>query len=127
MTEQERILRACTHIQPDEKGQMCEVELRDGTILHVCDVCWNASVYARRSVRKAELDAMPRCEVPGCRMRATFTIGSAPATVGMCGRHVRRAQNAWQREVARACGGLWLPIAVHFSRDELIELAQRVS
>ena len=53
MTAQEATLRACNH-----SPRPCEVNLgtnRKPEILHVCSDCWNASVVARRTERKAQL------------------------------------------------------------------------
>ena len=48
---QDEILRACHHTD----RQTSEVRMGHGEILMVCCECWNASVYARRSARKAQL------------------------------------------------------------------------
>lgn len=47
------ILRACNH-----SHRPCEVNLgtnRKPEVIHVCSDCWNASVYAQRDERKAQL------------------------------------------------------------------------
>lgn len=54
MTAQQTILRACNHSQ----GTLSEVNLgtnRKPEIIHVCNDCWNKSVYAARDERKAQL------------------------------------------------------------------------
>lgn len=48
------ILRQCTHA-----SQTCEVQMSKTEILHVCDACYNAQVYARRAARKAQLAERP--------------------------------------------------------------------
>lgn len=50
MSAQTDILRACNH-----QHRSCEVNMGRGEVLGVCSDCWNASVYARRSERKAQL------------------------------------------------------------------------
>jgi hypothetical protein len=48
---QDEILRACSHAD----RLTSEVTMGRGEIINVCCDCWNASVAARRSARKAQL------------------------------------------------------------------------
>jgi hypothetical protein len=50
VTAQDTILRACSH-----SHKPCDVNMGRGEILPVCAECWNQSVYARRTNRKAQL------------------------------------------------------------------------
>ena len=72
--------------------------------------------------RKAQLDAMPRCDVSGCKRRGRWRIGNGPgAKVLVCGSHYTKAKRAWNRRFAGAM--CWLP-APTMSRDAMLELAE---
>jgi len=65
----------------------CEVQYAHGGTRETwCITCWSRHVAERRTTRKAQLDAMPRCEVPGCRKRGSLRIGNAPIAL-VCGWH----------------------------------------
>ena len=54
-----------------------------------CGPCL-ASEHAKRKVaRKAQLDAMPRCEVPGCKARGAYRLADQRL---LCGKHKRKAE-----------------------------------
>jgi hypothetical protein len=122
VTHQEQVLRACNHAE-----KTCEVSFRRGETFHVCGDCWNASVKARREDRKAELAQEPRCEVPGCKHRATYTVYY---TVGMCGYHLKAMQKTHQQQMAKALAGspmaglaMFLPVT-GITTEDIIALAQ---
>ena len=71
-----------------------------------CQACSHAEYDARKAARKAELAAMPRCEVPGCRARGKWTVG-AIEQVRLCGRHLTAARAAHYRRL-EPVGGLAL-------------------
>lgn len=116
MTDQEQILRICNHV-----NRSCAVNMGHGETLQVCDTCWNASVQARKAARKAQLAAMPRCEVPGCTRRGTQVVWGHTL---MCGHHLRRTEQGHYKAMASTPGGmgLFMPCP-HYSKAELIELA----
>lgn len=70
--------------------------------------------------RKAELNAMPRCDIDGCNRRSLWLIGNGPEKVRVCGRHFKRAQRNWDRQFAGAT--IWLP-APTLSKAALLRLA----
>lgn len=84
MTQNE-IIDACTHPTTDAD------RLADGR--RCCVACWNAGVAAARAARKAQLDAMPRCAVPGCKARGTWQCGHGEPVL-LCGRHKNKALRA---------------------------------
>lgn len=65
-----------------------------------CGECISVRNRAAREKRKADLRAMARCEVPGCRRRGTNRVMAAGNPL-ICGPHLKRANAA----VARAAGG----------------------
>ena len=79
-----------------------------------CVDCIAAINRRMREERKAQLAAMPRCEVDGCKARATYTVAGV---VRMCGRHVRKAE-------ARAAGFGWLAMAMDYDAATIKSLAQ---
>ena len=85
-----------------------------------CSDCYNAAVFARRARRKAELDAMPRCEVPGCKHRGNYRS----AGTLICGRHMKRAQRAHAKNMQGA-GWLALFERPQMTREALLALAQK--
>lgn len=84
-----------------------------------CMDCHNAGCARRAAERKAQLAAMPRCEVPGCKRRATWIVGPR---VELCGIHKRRAERR-HNATAATMGGLALFMPVNYSREELLEAA----
>lgn len=80
-----------------------------------CWKCRNSSILEQRAARKAQLAAMPRCEVPNCNARGAWrSLG-----VLLCTKHLRRAQNAHQRLAGTMP---WLP--PDYSREQLLEIAR---
>jgi hypothetical protein len=80
-------------------------------------VCHDRQNHERKARRKAELAAMPRCEVPGCRRRAAWTAG-AGQSVGLCGKHLNAARGKVSRHgiIGMLCGA-------NISGPALIKLA----
>ena len=117
MDTQETILRTCTH----DDATPC-VTLPGGETLRVCSECWNEGVYARRAERKAELAAMPRCEL--CKRRGTSHVGSGRDRVLLCGRHTANAKAGYIREYIGDSPFLFLPGPI-LSREEILELARK--
>ncbi len=67
--------------------------------------------------RKEALAAMPRCQVKGCKIRATLRAGSYNP-VGMCRRHFNIANRKFQ---ATSGGMFWLAYEIH--GEEVLQLA----
>ena len=114
MTEQSRILHDCTH-----EPRPCEVSIPGGASVRVCNDCWNRSVDVRQAARKAQLDAMPRCEVDGCQRRSTWTVSGG---VGLCGWHMRRMKREHNRRMA-SIGGMGLFMTVNYGREAVLSMA----
>jgi hypothetical protein len=92
----------------------------DGTPRARCCDCTNARNRAADARRKAELAALPRCEIPGCRARGNWTTGGAL----ICGRHLAKVK----REHAKVCasiGGMALFMPITFGRDDVIRWASK--
>lgn len=85
----------------------------------LCGDCIDAANRQAAADRKAELDAMPRCEIAGCNRRATWKVGGE--RVGMCGHHKARALKAANRQAA---GAGWLGLGWQPDRDTLLDLAK---
>ena len=88
-------------------------------VICYCDACIRALHAEAKAQRKAQLASMPRCEVPNCTRRATYEVGWD--RVGMCGYHLRMAENKLYAEAA-ASGMPWLPH--DYGRAEVLRLAQ---
>lgn len=90
-------------------------EQRDGELL--CSPCINEHNRKARAARKAQLAAMERCAVPGCKARGNLVHNGTL----ICGRHFKRAKETVYRNAARN------PIAmfqtVLLSREGLIAAA----
>jgi hypothetical protein len=84
-----------------------------------CNECARRERQEYAARRKAELDAMPRCEVEGCDHRGNWDV----AGVLLCGRHKSRAQAAHRRFAGSLPGGLGLFVAADYSREQIIRLA----
>jgi hypothetical protein len=71
-----------------------------------CSECHNRQYYEAKAKRKDQLDAMPRCEIPGCKRRATWIAGAGDK-IGICGKHLHRAQSkiASQGIIGALCSG----------------------
>ena len=89
----------------------------------LCADCINAINRRHREERRKQLAAMPRCEVPGCRARATHYHNGT----GLCGRHWKRASNAITAEMLAQTGGvpLWIGGPVVIPKERLIAAAQQ--
>ncbi len=87
MTQTE-ILESCQHDR-----RPCEVKMTDGRIIFVCNECWNASVEARRALRKAQLDARPRDCMRCGRHPHTCVVWYQYKLCGRCWRAVRVEHN----------------------------------
>jgi hypothetical protein len=88
-----------------------------GTAL--CSDCINRRNVAAAERRKAQLAAMDRCEVEGCRRRGNWKVGRPP--VLLCGRHKAAAMRAYAKHAAGNPFGLFMPWQP--SRAEVLELA----
>jgi hypothetical protein len=97
-----------------------DVRMPDGRTQDWCCDCYNQSVYEYRAKRKAELAAMPRCEVPDCRRRKTWTVAGG---VGLCGQHKKIAERGHQARCAQI-GGMALFLPINYNREEMLSLAQ---
>ena len=60
----------------------------------LCGACLGARNARLCEARKASFAALPRCEVPGCTRRSTFTVGYPGQTAELCGIHKSRAVQA---------------------------------
>jgi len=105
----------------DHSRKTHEFSNPDGSSLWTCQECSNAYHQAWKAARKAQLDAMPRCEIPGCSRRATYSAFS----VGMCGFHLNKAQRAHQKAMLTGAGGmgLFMPCPT-YNREQLIQMAR---
>jgi hypothetical protein len=56
-----------------------------------CLDCIRRDMAERQIARKAELDAMPRCEVPTCKRRGIYQVGHYDKVL-LCGRHLTKAR-----------------------------------
>lgn len=74
----------------------------------------NAARAAWKAARKAQLDAMPRCEL--CSRRGTMKVGIAK--VLLCGRHFKRAQHNFP------AAPFWMP-GPATTREYVLKLATR--
>jgi hypothetical protein len=59
----------------------------------LCHECIGVINLAIRAARKAQLAALPRCEVDGCKARGSLIVAGG---VLMCGRHHKRAESNLQ-------------------------------
>ena len=116
-------LRTCTH---DERRWSIGIHWEPDRI-DACRACVRATaelnlVYLAemKRARKAQLDAMPRCEVPGCKRRGTARWGWGNNRALLCGRHGKRAEREFNRNHA---GAFWLP-APAMSAAQIRTLAQ---
>jgi hypothetical protein len=123
---QDTILRACMaagHVSQDAMpaGSARRLEVRDPnskTSYYVCAPCWNAGAEAAREARRAQLDALPRCE--SCRKhRANYDVNG----LGLCGRCLRRVRKAHNANCNRI-GGLALFFPITYSRADYLSMAQ---
>lgn len=89
---------------------------REDTAL--CGDCLNDANAALRAARKAELDAMPRCEIEGCQRRGAQRL----VAVLLCGRHAKRVQEAHHRNMRENPFSIFAPTP-DYSRDQLVKMA----
>lgn len=97
--------------------------MRQGTgwvgIIAACDACAKSIDAHNKAIRKGELDALPRCECPGCKARGRWRI---PGML-VCGKHKAKIESAHNRIMAGAGGlGLFMPWP-NYDRDELVRMA----
>ena len=116
-------LRACTH---DERRWNIGIHWEADRI-DACRDCVKAAAELNRvylaemkRARKAELDALPRCEVPGCKYRGTARWGSGNNRALLCGRHGKRAEREFNRNHA---GAIWLPVPALLAA-QIVAMAQ---
>ena len=93
------------------------------------EVCWDCFNSARtlsnqykaelKRGRKAQLDAMPRCEIETCKRRGIARWGWGADRALLCGIHGKRAERQYARTMA---GPIWMP-GPNLSREEVISLA----
>lgn len=84
-----------------------------------CTRCWNESVEEADRQRKAQLDAMPRCEC--CKRRATYRING----VGLCGVHKKKVEAARVQQVkSMAIPVLGLLGTPQLSPEQIVEMAR---
>ena len=87
-----------------------------------CVQCISKHNRERRENRKAEMAALPRCEVPGCKRRGNWKAGQEK--VLLCGHHLKAAKIAHQKAVNIATGGvLFLGDQIPSSRDSVLKWA----
>ncbi|MEW5934130.1 MAG: hypothetical protein AB1816_11160 [Bacillota bacterium] len=82
----------------------------------LCSDCITEINRQIREERKRQLAAMPRCEVPGCKRRATHCHNGT----GLCGQHFWRAN---ETVLAKMGGFALLAAPVVLDREELIDAA----
>ena len=110
-----KIMADCGHLV-DERMHI-HWRRADGSWGRGCWDCHRAQEAADKLARKAELDAMPRCQVPGCKRRGTHTLQQG--IILMCGRHTKQVQAQHRRNV-----GGFLFACLTYTREQLIRLAQ---
>lgn len=100
-------------VQPQHPFYM---EGREG--LALCPDCITARNVAARAERKRQLDAEPRCEIPGCTRRGAWKMRG----VLLCGACKARVQRSHLEEMAGAgCLGLFL--VPEYDRADVLRLA----
>ncbi len=122
MTNQESIIRACTHTSAADYTTS-DITLSTGESVHCCCACWNQSVYARRAERKAQLKAHAQsnpCAVPNCKQGVKYTV----CGTGLCASHKRKAMKNGERRIMNSgMGAFALFTRINFDRATIIELA----
>ena len=91
----------------------------DGSWGRGCYECSAATNAQMKAKRKAQLDALPRCEVPGCARRGTMILMGQAL---MCGKHSKQAQAIHRRIVAET-GVLGWFYAGSYTKDGLLKMA----
>jgi hypothetical protein len=85
----------------------------------LCADCVGAANSKAAADRKAQLAALPRCEVPACARRGSVKVARI---VLLCGRHYNRMRAAAIRSMAGAGGmALFLP-PPEYSRDDILRM-----
>ena len=102
------------YVQPQWKASIAA-----GKVIAYCTDCIAALNKEHDIQRKAELAAMPRCEVPGCKRRGSWKA----AGVLLCGAHLKKAKHGHAR-AASAGGGLALFLPMEFDRLDVLQWAQ---
>ncbi len=96
-------------VQPQHPGYMRGVE---GIVL--CGECINEIHQRNKEQRKRDLDAMPRCEVPGCNRRGTWRVSGHTL---LCGWHLKAYRSAAQAE------GFGVLVDPDYSKAQILEMA----
>jgi len=105
----------CRDCGKQGQGYYVQPQPNGGPLCSDCIAKINRAIDAKH---KAELDAMPRCQVPGCTRRGTLRVGTYNRVL-MCGAHFNKAQKKLR---ANTAGMPWLPCDC--SGPEAITLAQ---
>ena len=100
-----------------DERERCYVEDYDRFRCHECARREWDDYKARR---KAELDAMPRCEVDGCDHRGNWSV----AGVLLCGRHKSKVEAAHIRIMVGIRGGLGLFVPYTPERHVILHWAK---
>ncbi len=103
------------YVQPQPPARRCELATHIPYAL--CTDCIAAINRRLRAAHRNRLDAMPRCEAPGCDARSTWHV----AGVRLCGRHRTAAQTAYERAAARH--PLALVIGLEYDRSDVLRWA----
>lgn len=105
------------YVQP--QPPRCRRDIATHEPYALCTDCIGRINRAYDERRKAQLAAMPRCDVDGCNRRSLWLIGNGPEKVRVCGRCFKRAKGNWDRQFAGAA--IWLPAPL-LTRAELLRL-----
>ena len=85
----------------------------------LCNNCVAEHARQRREQRKKEIDAMPRCEVPGCKHRGTWAVAGHTM---LCGWHLRNVQKLHRKTMAQM--GFWGVLCFEgYSKSEILRMA----
>lgn len=90
----------------------------------LCGPCIGKRNEAAREARKAQLAALPRCEVTGCKCRGNFRVAGVAL---LCGRHLSAAKRSKARDLARLgdiAAGLAMFIPISYTREDILRMAQ---
>lgn len=84
----------------------------------LCADCITKLNQEYKQKRKEQLSKLPRCQVPGCKIRGTLKVGSYNPVL-MCRKHYNKANQAMQAEI----GGLfWL--SFEMTGEDALRFAQ---
>lgn len=117
-------LRKCNHVREIRRISVGVTWEPDR--FEVCRECFNSTrtlsnrykAELKRG-RKAQLDAMPRCEIETCKRRGTARWGWGPDRALLCGRHGKAAQ----RQHVRTMTAPGLMLGLTISRKQIMALA----